>query len=123
MNYRFEMKMCGARGVCGGRGGVRERNALAGVARARWLAACSALNADGSNLKANAPLAITPLFEATNISITPTLAARGSSGTYVTQTGASLSHRFQVSDSDSFANILATRHGRHRRVERDAMHR
>ena len=36
----------------------------------------SALNADGSNLKASAPLAISPLFEATNISTTPTLAAR-----------------------------------------------
>ena len=36
----------------------------------------SALNADGSNLKASAPLAIFPLFEATNAGITPTLAAR-----------------------------------------------
>jgi hypothetical protein len=68
----------------------------------------NALNADGSNLKVNEPLPVTPLFEATNISITPTLTARGSSGTYATQTGIALSHRFQVSDSDSFANIIAT---------------
>ena len=66
----------------------------------------SALNADGSNLKASAPLAIFPLFESTNVSVTPTLAARAGAGRY--ETGASLAHRFQVSDTDAFANILAT---------------
>ena len=35
----------------------------------------SALNSDGSNLKGSAPLAISPPFEATNISTTATLAA------------------------------------------------
>jgi hypothetical protein len=68
----------------------------------------SALNSDGSNLKVNAPLAITPLFEATGQTVTPTLTARGSTGTYATQTGLALSHRFQVSDSESFDNIVAT---------------
>lgn len=66
----------------------------------------SALNADGSNLKVNAPLGVSPLFEATNVSITPTLTARGSVGLY--QTGTALSHRFQVSESDSFGTILAS---------------
>ena len=42
----------------------------------------SALNADGSNLKASSPLAISPLFESTNISVTPTLAARAGAVTY-----------------------------------------
>ena len=66
----------------------------------------SALNADGSNLKASAPLAISPLFESTNISTTPTLAARAGASRY--QSGAPMAQRFQVSDSDSFANILAS---------------
>ena len=65
----------------------------------------SALNADGSNLKASAPLAIFPLFEATNAGITPTLAARQGAARYET---APLGQRFQVSDSESFANIVAS---------------
>jgi len=56
-------------------------------------------------MKVNAPLALSPLFEATNISVSATLAARGSTGLFVS--GAPLSHRFQVSDSDSFSNIVA----------------
>ena len=66
----------------------------------------SALNADGSNLKASAPLAISPLFEATNISTTPTLAARA--GASLHEQGVAMAQRFQVSDSESFANILAS---------------
>ena len=65
----------------------------------------SALNADGSNLKATPPLAISPVFEATAISSTPTLAARAGAGRYER---AALSQRFQVADSDAFTNILAT---------------
>ena len=65
----------------------------------------SALNADGSNLKSSAPLAISPQFEQTNIGLTPVLSARAGSGRYET---AVLAQRFQVSDSDSFANIVAT---------------
>lgn len=66
----------------------------------------SALNADGSNLKATAPIGLVPLFEATNVSLTPTLAAIGSTGVHTTR--ASLSYRFQVSDSDSFGTIVST---------------
>ena len=65
----------------------------------------SALNADGSNLKASEPLAILPLFEATGQTTTPTLAARAGAGRYERAT---LSQRFQVSDNDSFGNIVAT---------------
>ena len=64
----------------------------------------SALNADGSNLKANSPLAISPLFELTNVSVSPTLAARSGGGRYET---ANMAQRFQVS-SDDFANIVAS---------------
>jgi hypothetical protein len=66
----------------------------------------SALNADGSNLKVSAPIAVSPLFESTNISTTPLLSAIGSQGRNVNN--ASLSYRFQVADSDSFGNIVAT---------------
>jgi len=64
----------------------------------------SALNADGSNLKATSPLAIAPLFEATNVSATPTLAARAGASRYERT---SFAQRFQVS-SDDFATIAAT---------------
>src|SRR5262245_37005895 len=53
----------------------------------------SALNADGSNLKASAPAAVSPLFEITNVSLTPTLAAVGSRG--VNASGVAFSYRFQ----------------------------
>jgi len=46
------------------------------------------------------------LFEQTDRSLKPQLVARGGSGLYVS--GASLSHRFQVSDVESFENIVAT---------------
>lgn len=65
----------------------------------------SALNADGSNLKATAPIALVPLFEATNVSLTPTLAAIGSTGVHARVT---LAYRFQVSDGDAFSNVVAT---------------
>ena len=74
---------------------------------ARWSAASAALNADGSNLKASAPLAITPLFEATNISVDADV-GRARQHRYVRARCSRLSQRFQVSDSDSFANILAS---------------
>lgn len=66
----------------------------------------SALNADGSNLKVTGPIAVAPLFEATNQSQTPTLSAIASKGLNVTNVG--LSYRFQVADNDSFENIVAT---------------
>ncbi len=66
----------------------------------------TALNADGSNLKVNQPLPVTPLFELTNVSVAPTLTARGSTGLY--QTGAALSHRFQVAEADTFATVTVS---------------
>ena len=65
----------------------------------------AALNADGSNLKVTAPIAVSPLFEATNVSNAPTLSAIASQGVNVTSPG--LSYRFQVADSDAFSNIVA----------------
>ena len=70
----------------------------------------SALNADGSNLKVSAPIALVPLFEATNVAMTPTLAAIGSTGRNVAG-NAGLSYRFEVADSDSFATIVSSGSG------------
>jgi hypothetical protein len=67
----------------------------------------SALNSDGSNLKVTAPITVVPLFEQTNIGPTPQLSAIGSvSPNIVGNPG--FSYRFQVSDSESFENIVAT---------------
>jgi len=104
MNDRFHVKktalvLCAVMSVAceGGMGSPASPSAVA--------ASGSALNADGSNLKAASPLAIAPLFEQGNVSTTPTLAARQGSGLYeITPMG----QRFQVSDTDSFANIVAT---------------
>ena len=104
MNYGFEMKktvlvLCAVVAVgC-------ESAMNSPVSPSATVGSVSALNADGSNLKASAPLAISPLFEATNVSVTPTLAARAGAGRYEVTT---LSHRFQVADSDAFTNILAS---------------
>ncbi len=102
MNDRFHMKktalvLCAVVAVAceGGMNSPVSPSAVAGSA--------SALNADGSNLKASSPLGIFPLFEATQISTTPTLAARAGSGRYERP---SLSQRFQVS-SDDFATTVA----------------
>lgn len=65
----------------------------------------SALNADGSNLKVSAPIAIVPLFEATNVAVSPQLSAIGSTGRNVTTTG--VSYRFQVADNDDFGNVVS----------------
>jgi hypothetical protein len=104
MNYRFEMKksalvLCAVVAV-GCESGMRSP-----VSPSAVVGSTAALNADGSNLKASAPLAITPLFEATNISVTPTLAARAGASRFETAT---LAQRFQVADTDAFTNILAT---------------
>ena len=104
MNDRFHLKktalvLCAVVAVAceGGMGSPSSPSAVAGSA--------SALNADGSNLKASSPLAIAPQFEQGNVSTTPTLAARQAASRYgVTPMG----QRFQVSDRDSFANIVAT---------------
>ena len=107
MNYRFEMK-CAAVVLCAIAAAACQSGTNSPASPSAVVGSVRALNADGSTLKVNEPLPVTPLFEATNISITPTLTARGSSGNYVAQSGLTVSHRFQVSDSESFANILAT---------------
>src|SRR5688572_9107886 len=68
--------------------------------------AAAALNADGSNLKVTPPIPLIPLFEVTNVALTPTLAAIGSKGVNVI--GASFAYRFQVSENDSFASLVAS---------------
>ena len=67
--------------------------------------ASSGLNADGSNLKVTTPIGIFPLFEQTNVAVTPQLAGRVSFGRNVTT--ASLSYRFQVSDVENFGNLVS----------------
>jgi hypothetical protein len=66
----------------------------------------SSLNADGSNLKVSAPIALVPLFEATNVVVAPALAAIGSIGHNVTNVA--LAYRFQVSASESFDELVAS---------------
>jgi hypothetical protein len=105
MNYRIQMKFV-AVAACAAMAMACESGMQSPVSPSAVVGGASALNADGSNLKVNAPLALTPLFESTNIATTPVLAARGSVGNYVT--GATLSYRFQVADSDTFSNILAS---------------
>ena len=104
MKDRFQMKktalvLCAVVAVAceGGTSSPVSPSAVVGVG--------SALNADGSNLKASAPLAIAPVFESTNIVVTPTLAARAGASKYGTAT---LAQRFQVADNDSFSNVVAT---------------
>ena len=67
--------------------------------------AVSAANADGSTLKVSEPIGLNPLFEQTNVSLTPTLSGIGSTGKNVTTP---LAYRFQVADSDAFTTIVAT---------------
>lgn len=105
MNYRFEWKKT-ALVVCAVVAVACEGGMRSPVSPSAVEGGSGALNADGSNLKVNAPLAISPLFELTNVSVTPTLAARASSGVH--QSGVALSHRFQISDSEAFTNIVAS---------------
>lgn len=109
MNYRFEKKLA-ALAVCAAMTAACEAGMNSPSSpSATTTVGTAALNADGSNLKVDSPLAISPLFEQTGVSPTPVLAARASLGAYVTAVAsAGLSHRFQVSDVDSFANIVAT---------------
>jgi hypothetical protein len=65
------------------------------------------LNSDGSNLKSTTPLAIFPLFEATNVAQAPSLAARAGTTRFQLPQPQTLPHRFQVADSESFATILS----------------
>jgi hypothetical protein len=104
MNFRFQLKwtalvFCAVvTAACeGGMNSPSSPSAVAGNG--------SALNSDGSNLKASSPLAISPLFESTNVSTAPTLAARSGGGRYETAT---MAQRFQVSDSEDFANVVSS---------------
>lgn len=104
MNDRLELKktalvLCAVVAVAC-EGGMRSPLSPSAV-----VGSASALNADGSNLKSSSPLAIFPLFEQTNTSTTPTLAARSGAGRYER---ASLAQRFQVADSDDFSNIVSS---------------
>ena len=108
MNYRFKMQGLVV-AVCAMLGAACESGVKPMMAPSAVFEGASALNADGSNLKSGAPLALSPLFEQTNVAVQPVLAAKGATTTY--STGTTLSHRFQVSDSDSFANIVSTGNG------------
>ncbi len=103
--YRIELRkvvivMCAAAAMAceGGMRSPVEPSAVTGSG--------AALNPDGSNLKVSAPIALVPLFEQTNISLTPQLAAIGSQGRNVSG-NPGLSYRFQISDND-FATIVTT---------------
>ena len=104
MNYRFQMKCVALAAVAmfgvACESGVQSLNSPSTV-----FVGASALNADGSNLKAGSPLALTPLMEQTNTSLTPVLSAKGATASYAH--GTALSHRFQVS-LDDFANIVSS---------------
>ncbi len=105
MNYRFQMK-CVAMVACAMFAVACETGTRTPVSPSAVVGGASALNADGSNLKVSSPLALSPLFEQTNTSLKPVLAAKGSTGLYARD--AQLSHRFQVSESDAFSDIVAT---------------
>ena len=64
----------------------------------------SALNSDGSNLKATAPNAVFPLPDATSVPVEAILTVQAAKGTQITS---SFPHRFEVSDSESFATLLS----------------
>src|ERR1051325_5792239 len=93
MNYRFQTK-CAALVTCAMFAVACESGMRSPVSPSAVLGGVSALNADGSNLKVSAPLALTPLFEQTDSALKPQLVAKGGVGLYVP--GATLSHRFQV---------------------------
>jgi hypothetical protein len=104
MNDRFHMKKT-ALALCAVVAVACESGMSSPVSPSAAIGSVSALNSDGSNLKASAPLAISPLFESTNIAVTPTLAARAGAVKYGTGT---LAQRFQVADSDAFSNIVSS---------------
>lgn len=67
-----------------------------------------AINADGSTMKTTAPNGIFPLADATNVPVVAILTVQQARGIHLITT---FSHRFQVSDSDSFTTILSTGFG------------
>jgi hypothetical protein len=104
MNDRFHMKKT-TLVLCAVVAMACESGVRSPVSPSATIGSGSALNADGSNLKASSPLAISPVFESTNIAVTPTLAARAGAPKYGTGI---LAQRFQVADSDSFSNIVSS---------------
>ena len=109
MNYRFETKVA-ALAVCAALTAACEAGMNSPVSPSAAAAGVVALNADGSNLKVDAPLALSPLSEQTGISPTPTLAARASVSAFLSSAQAisGVSHRFQVAESDTFATIISS---------------
>ena len=102
MNDRFHMKKT-ALVLCAVVAVACESAMNSPVSPSAAAGSVSALNADGSNLKASSPLAVFPLFESTNVIITPTLTARAGAGRYERAT---MPQRFQVS-ADDFATMVA----------------
>ena len=81
MNDRFHMKKM-ALALCAAVAMACEGGMNSPVSPSAATGSSSALNSDGSNLKATSPLAIAPLFEATNVSATATLSARAGASRY-----------------------------------------
>ncbi|MEO8682469.1 MAG: hypothetical protein ABI665_25705 [Vicinamibacterales bacterium] len=67
-----------------------------------------AVNADGSTMKVSSPNAVFPLADAIAIPVEAVLTAQPARGRYLVTT---LSHRFQVSDTDTFENLLSNGSG------------
>lgn len=106
MPYRMQLRTAGIV-VCAAVAMACESGMRAPTGPSAVRESSTALNADGSNLKVSAPIALVPLFEATNQSLTPALAAIGSIGRNVTG-NVGLSYRFEVADSDSFETIVSS---------------
>lgn len=68
----------------------------------------SALNADGSNLKATAPNAVFPLPDATSIPVDAILTVQPAKGSQIVT---NFPHRFEVSDSNTFGTLLSSGNG------------
>src|SRR5688572_12531935 len=99
MPYRIQLRKAGIV-MCAAVAMACEGGMRSPVGPSATKAPGSALNADGSNLKVSAPIPLVPMFESTNVALTPALAAIGSIGNHVAG-NAGMSYRFQVSDSDS----------------------
>ncbi len=107
MSYRNQLKGAAFAALCAATLAACESGMQTPVSpSAVAVAGANATSPDGSTLKATAPIGIFPLFESTNVVQAPSLAARASFGRFAT--GVALPHRFQVSDSESFTNIMAS---------------
>jgi len=65
----------------------------------------SALNADGSTLKATAPNAVFPLPDAISVPVEAILTVQPAKGSQIV---ANFPHRFEVSDTDTFGTLLSS---------------